>query len=361
MLVYFIYSAIIVLCTLSYQVYLNLPQKGIFEKVLSFLIITLLFHIIYAAVFRDIIPGYKYVDTGAPFGLLYGPFLYMGYIAFKFKKIPLKTIFIHATPFIIVTILYIAFLSSEFLRFHYGKLYYVGLYSLFGLSWILYPISVLFKGNISDFLQLDTKRLYYYFIILLLVLAAFIIPTLMSTIIDKFDVGKPVSGVTVYIIMMIGISMIYNYLFRLLIFQLKPQNFNIPKHSIKIDQTSFHPVKNESNSQISPLKGKILIYLDEKKYLDPDFNIDIMAKDLRISRSIISQSFKEYFNQNAVKTINSLRIDEACKELNKPNFDMNIDELAFRCGFSSRASFYRNFSIEKKCSPIEYRELCLQN
>ena len=78
MMVFFIYSAIIVLCVLSYQIYLNLHVKTLFDQVLSYLILTLLVHVIFAALFRDIIPGYKYVDIGAPFGLLYGPFLYLG-------------------------------------------------------------------------------------------------------------------------------------------------------------------------------------------------------------------------------------------------------------------------------------------
>lgn len=361
MLIFFIYSAIIVICLLSYQIYSNLPQKGLFEKILSLLIITLLIHTTFAALFRDIIPGYKYVDLGAPFGLLYGPFLYFGYLAFKYKRVTGKTILIHGLPFLIMSVIFIIFLSSEFFRFQYGKLYYVVLYSMFGLSWILYPISVLLKGNISDFLQLDTKRLYYYFIILLLVLAAFIIPTIMSTFIDKFDVGKPVSGVTVYLIMMIGVSMIYNYLFRTLVSQVRPHGFPLPNHNFKKNEATEYALKVNQNIKESPYKEKILQYLEEKRYLNPEFNIDVMARDLKISRPLISQFFKDYFNQNALKTINALRVEEVCKELSKEDFDMNIDELALRCGFSSRASFYRNFNLEKKCTPIEYREMVLPN
>ncbi|WFB65302.1 helix-turn-helix domain-containing protein [Sphingobacterium sp. WM] len=361
MLVYFIYSAIVILCILSYQVYTNLPVKGVFEKVLSALIITLLIHIVFAALFRDIIPGYKYVDIGAPFGLLYGPFLYFGYLAFKYKKIKTKTIIIHGIPFFLLTIVYIIFLSSEFIRFQYGKTYYIILYSLFGLSWMLYPISVLLKGNITEFLQLDTKRLYYYFIILLLVLAAFIIPTIMSTFIDKFDAGRPVSGITVYMIMMIGISMIYNYLFRSLISQLKPVDYSLKNPTVQNTNIPVIDHKFNQDAKESPYKDKILHYLEEKKYLNPEFNIDLMARDLKISRSLISQFFKDYFGQNVLKTINALRIEEVCKELTKPDFHMNIDDLALECGFSSRASFYRNFNLEKKCTPIEYREQYLPN
>ncbi|WP_185216249.1 AraC family transcriptional regulator [Sphingobacterium mizutaii] len=361
MLIFFIYSAIIVICLLSYQIYSNLPEKGLFEKILSLLIITLLIHTVFAALFRDIIPGYKYVDLGAPFGLLYGPFLYFGYLAFKYKRVTGKTILIHGFPFLIMSVIFIIFLSSEFIRFQYGKLYYVVLYSMFGLSWILYPILVLLKGNISDFLQLDTKRLYYYFIILLLVLAAFIIPTIMSSFIDKFDVGKPVSGVTVYLIMMIGVSMIYNYLFRTLVSQVRPQGFPLSNHSFKKNETTEYSLKVNQNVKESPYKEKILQYLEEKRYLSPEFNIDVMARDLKISRPLISQFFKDYFNQNALKTINALRVEEVCKELSKEDFDMNIDELALRCGFSSRASFYRNFNLEKKCTPIEYREMVIPN
>lgn len=359
MMVFFIYSAIIVLCVLSYQIYLNLNVKTLFDQVLSYLILTLLVHVIFAALFRDIIPGYKYVDIGAPFGLLYGPFLYLGYLAYKVKRISKQNIFYHSLPFIIATVVYFIFLSSGYIRFQYGKAYYIVLYSLFGISWILYPIIVLLKGNVSDILQLDTKRLYYYFIILLLVLAAFIIPTIISTFFDQFDVGKPLSGATVYVIMMIGASMIYNYLFRLLVSQSSADKSIKPLLLIKEQQIGSISNKINSDHNKSPYKERILNYLNEKKYLNPEFNIDMMAKDLKIPRSLISQFFKDYFNQNVIKTINSLRIEEVCKELIKPEFDLNIDELALECGFSSRASFYRNFSLEKKCTPIEFREMYL--
>ncbi len=359
MFIYFLYSSIFLLCIVSYHIYWNLAVKSIFEKIISYLILSLLFHVIFATIFRDILQGYKYVDLGAPLGLIYGPYLYLGFIAIKNNRIERRTVILNFIPFIIALMFYIVFLSIEDFRFQYGRSYILILYSLCGISWFAYPVTILFKGNFPELFNLNSKRLYYYFIVLLLVLAAFIIPTIMSSFIDKYDGGSPISGVTVYLVMLIGIAMVYKYLFDLLIFQSKPSYFSPLQSRIKVNKGQTLFISSDPEEKVLPHKDKILAYLEKKKYLNPDFNMDIMASDLRISRSSLSLFFKEYFKQNILKTINSLRIEEVCQELRKPDFDQNIDDLAHRCGFSSRASFYRNFSLEKGCTPIEYREFSL--
>ena len=260
-----------------------------------------------------------------------------------------------------LSIVYILLLSNSSLRFEFEKVYYGILNILFGLSWIFYPVIVIIQGKMADVLHLDAKRLYYYFIVILLVLAAFIIPTIISNIKNEFEVSRPLYGITVYVIMMIGISMLYNFMLRLLINQTKHQNMVPLIKTVKFESTASYPMKINSTIKSTALKDKIQLYLEDKKYLDPEFNINTMAKDLKISRTEISKFFKENFNQNVLKTINSLRIEEVCKYLNNPEFNLSIDELAFRCGFSSRASFYRNFSLDKNCTPIEYRQKCLRN
>lgn len=81
-----------------------------------------------------------------------------------------------------------------------------------------------------------------------------------------------------------------------------------------------------------------------------------MSKDLGIPKNIISQYFNQVYKDGFVRTVNSWRIAYACQLLLKEDVEFNIEDLAFKCGFSSRASFYRNFNQEKACTPLEYRE-----
>lgn len=356
MLIYLIYAAIAVFNILSIQLYRSLPLKTGLERILIYLTCTLFLHNFFAAIFRDFISGYRYVDVGAPFGLLYGPYLYYGYLTLKGKKIHRRIIFTHSLPFIIAALFYLVFLSMEPFRLNYGKYYYVGLYSSFGLSWIIYPLVVLIKGNISDILNLEMKRLYYYFIVMLLILAAIIIPSIMSTLVDDHANKTPLSGNIIYVIMLVGSALIYEYYLQSLKkFMHRGSSGLLGSNSRK---SLLPPKRTESlNPAVhSPFQSKILSYLEDKVYLDPDFTVDRMVKDMKIPRPVIVQFFREFFKKNVLKTINTLRIEEVCSELIKKDFDMNIDELALRCGFSSRASFYRNFNNEKQCSPIEYRE-----
>lgn len=52
---------------------------------MAFLSIVLV-QVIHAAIFRDLLEGYKYVDRGAPFGLVYGPLLFFLVIALLLVK-----------------------------------------------------------------------------------------------------------------------------------------------------------------------------------------------------------------------------------------------------------------------------------
>ena len=56
-------------------------------------------------------------------------------------------------------------------------------------------------------------------------------------------------------------------------------------------------------------------------------------------------SFSEY--------INRLRVDFAAQLMDE-NSKMPANELALRSGFSSVASFYRNFKLYKGCPPLNY-------
>lgn len=362
MVILFIYTSIIVVCLLSIQVFQLLPNRNSFDQVVFAFVITVLIHVCFAATFRDLVKGYQFVDRGAPFGLLYGPLLYFAFLASTGRRIPFSTIFIHLIPFFLFLGLFFYFLISDSFRLDYGKIFYYALYSLFGISWLIYPISLLFKGGGMEKSMLNIKKLFYYSVILLLVLAAFIIPLILSQFLNQEGGGSPISGYTIFFIMLLGATLAYNYFIRELSIRAKSSSnfYSLESKSKSEEQLD---VKNELpiSSRHFLYEEKILTYLELETYLDPDFNVDMMLRDLKMSRGVLSQFFKEYFNQNVLKTINSLRIKAVCKALEQEDFDMNIEELALRCGFSSRASFYRNFSQEMDCSPVEYRERVLKH
>lgn len=110
------------------------------------------------------------------------------------------------------------------------------------------------------------------------------------------------------------------------------------------------------SSQPLPLFSTIETYLQKQHpYTDQRYNIELLAKSLNkqehdISAAIKSQSFtgfREY--------INYLRL-EYFKQLAAENPKSNVKELMFACGFTSRATFYRNFSEKYGVSPSKFIE-----
>jgi len=358
MVIFFIYASIVMICLMSCQVYYLLPNKSAFDKIVFRLLLVMLFHVSFAAIFIDIVKGYQYVDRGAPLGLLYGPILYFAFMAYEDKYPNIKTVFLHFTPFLIFLGIYFYFLTSEVFRVNFSKTYYFVLYSSFGLSWMIYPIFIMFKGKGLDIAMSNIKRIFYFSIILLLVLAAFILPLISAQFLTQIRNTSQLSTITIYMIMLFGAIIIYNYLLKELVDRKTvPTEFDFLNHPFPMVEAENPILELQMpNHRLTNYQDRVLNYLNQQPYLDPGFNLDTMVKDLKMSRSMISQFFKEYFKQNVLKTINSLRIEAVCKELEQPDFDMNIEELALRCGFSSRASFYRNFSLEKDCTPVEYRE-----
>jgi len=263
-------------------------------------------------------------------------------------------ILLHSLPFIIGLLGHLVFIFSYAFRSSYRMEYYLSLYSMMGLSWLLYPIWVCYLSNFAAKREHFERRIYYYSIILILVSSIFMLNLVLKSLVERSGTDAVSSGATIFFIMFLGSLLGYNYLLSRL---RTPILWDI--QSLKLNANSEpiqRPLPGLMSSEQQSIRLKIIDYLVEKPYLDTEFSIDKMSKVLNVSKPFIQQFFKLHFQDSFLKIINSLRIKEACNSLSDEGFDMNIEELALHCGFNSRASFYRNFSQEMGCSPIEFRE-----
>ncbi len=357
MILYLLYGATMIVCLLGLYLGSLIPVKNTASRYVSWLLVILFIHISYAATFRSGIPGLIYVDTAAPFGLIYGPMLFLTFRAIENKPISRRMAWLHFIPFGIGLLFYIYFLASYSFRINNRSEYYIFLYSAMGLSWLIYPLSILIFNVSVERKQLMERRAYYYAAILVLILAVFVLTMTLNRLVERETSYSNGSGITIYFIMLLGGLLAFNYLLKSLI---RANTSHIASQGSS-EINGEYPVAELLSSNLFALDQqdyaeKISHYLAEKTYLDTDFHLDQMTKDLNISKQHILQFFKVTYNESFLKVINSLRIKEACTQLEQEDFDSNIEELALQCGFNSRASFYRNFNLEMGCSPIEYRE-----
>ena len=103
-------------------------------------------------------------------------------------------------------------------------------------------------------------------------------------------------------------------------------------------------------------------YLDERKpWLDPDYNLEQMARDLNQTRHHLSQTINEQMGKNFFQLVNQYRVAEFKRLVLDPHLShLTFLGLAFDAGFNSKSSFNRIFKEETGVTPSEYKQQVLQ-
>lgn len=91
----------------------------------------------------------------------------------------------------------------------------------------------------------------------------------------------------------------------------------------------------------------------DKPYLNPDFQLTDLRHVLPLNRSYLSRFINTEYGCSFYQWVNRLRIEEA-KRLMTEQPDLKIQDIADRCGFSSRQAFYRTFLRETGQTPSEW-------
>lgn len=96
---------------------------------------------------------------------------------------------------------------------------------------------------------------------------------------------------------------------------------------------------------------KILLYCLEN-YKKP-LTLDVLAEQLHLSKYYISHVFTERLNLSFPDFINGLRVESACRRLDR---GYNVTDAAFEAGFNSIRSFNRNFERVMGVPPSRYKK-----
>lgn len=308
---------------------------------------------------------YAYWSTAAPFGLIYGPILFLLYNSVQKPRVQSKAALLHFLPALVGLIFYIVTLSSFEFRKSFLRQFQILLYMSMCASWIIYPCLIIAHKNRTALLGFG---LFKYGMILLWVLTSYLIPLIWSSLESGIKETALTEDFVVIGTMLVAIVLAYwNFLkkFRHVarlegkVYQgglrLDAPSEEVENKTVGISTTSPNQLKNIPEEY----KEKIIQSILLERYCDPSFNLQQMAKEFGLLPALASQYFSQVYPEGFVKTINKKRIEKACYFLQQEDMKINMEELAFLCGFNSRASFYRNFQSEMSCSPSAYRESLL--
>lgn len=92
-----------------------------------------------------------------------------------------------------------------------------------------------------------------------------------------------------------------------------------------------------------------------KPYINPDLKISDLAQAINCSSHSLSYVFNQYLKQNYYDFVNEYRVAEFKSLANDAKYSKyTLSALAEKCGFSSRASFFRSFKKQTGITPNEY-------
>ncbi len=129
--------------------------------------------------------------------------------------------------------------------------------------------------------------------------------------------------------------------------------------AIKPDDITILPASTTVvNKPDQELISRLLNYMEGKRpYLDPELTLSQLAKDLNISRSLLSQSINDGIGDNFYDFVNKYRVEEVKRLMIAPEVrNFNLLGIALESGFKSKSTFNLIFKRFTGLTPTEYRK-----
>ena len=112
--------------------------------------------------------------------------------------------------------------------------------------------------------------------------------------------------------------------------------------------------KSANENRTFVLFSCLHLYTFKKK-----FSLEEMAKDLGVSKYVLSRLFSQIFHRNFNQYLNDARLNYACYRLE--NTRDSITNICLDSGFESQRTFNRTFKERYKISPSDYRSKCVKD
>ncbi len=106
-----------------------------------------------------------------------------------------------------------------------------------------------------------------------------------------------------------------------------------------------------ANAYLSLPIQKIIRYITEK--FQSPISTEAIAREFNYNTAYFRRYFRDYTGMSPRDYINSLRLKHAAKLL--ITSDLRVADVCFNCGYTSMASFQRNFKAQYNMTPLEFK------
>ncbi len=312
---------------------LNAKKKNFSNYFLALLLLALSIRII-KSVFFYFNPQLSnvFIQIGLSGCILIGPFLFLYLRTYLHNK---KLYWMpHIMPYLLgITILgifypYVAhkMVWSEWIV--KGIYFQWFVYIVFSLKYLL-PIFKKLKQN-EELMKIDVWLLSIYFGVLIIWL------------------GYAIAAYTSYIVGALSFSFVVYLIILLLIFK-------NGKETTFFEQKEKYKNKEIDQVTLTLLKLNLSIIVEKELFLNPNFTLDEAAKELKVSKHLLSQFLNENLNKSFSTFINEYKIEKA-KELLQTKSNYSVEGLGYESGFNSKSSFFITFKKYTGLTPAEYQK-----
>lgn len=309
----------------------------------------------------------SYIIIGyLPFLFLNGPIFYfyvksLATVDFRFKKTDL----FHLVPFVFVSIYRLVSITesvSPASFYHLGMPpRYLLIYSLISLSVLTYLVLVILlwrkhKNNLRNYFSSSSRKRTLDSVVVMIVLFALsIIAEFFAPLIPGLSTHAETSifwfnqfnlGMLAFLWLIVG-------LMQPAIFRQVPVNAEERKEeNARYQKSGLNKESKEAYRQT------ILAYLaTQKPYLNPEYNLETMARDLNITRQNLSQTINDELGKNFYQLINEYRVMEFKRLLSDSGMKhLTFTGLAYESGFNSKSAFYRVFREITGETPTKFKQ-----
>ena len=312
-------------------------------------------------------PHFIRADWGIP--LLFGPliYLYTLFLTDKSRKWDGKD-YLHFLPYFINLVVLVPFFlqSGEykvqildyFTAFVSGGTDYYYFYSfllrmaisIITISYALDSVKLLRKYRLkllSEYSNIEKLRLNWLRILLysFLVVSLVFIGASIVTFSDRY----PQFDYNIYYFLFVFI----------LIYILSYKTLSQPEIlSLEFEENTSSPKSKVTRSVISEEVVKVQNYMKaEKPYLNGELTASELAKQLNVSRHLLSEILNDEIGRNFYDFINEFRVEEFKSKVSSPeNNHLTLLAIAFESGFNSKTSFNTFFKKSTGYTPSKYKK-----
>jgi AraC-like DNA-binding protein len=113
--------------------------------------------------------------------------------------------------------------------------------------------------------------------------------------------------------------------------------------------------KEMDEETLTLIGHKLSIIKEKELYLNPNFSLEDAAKELSITKHMLSQYVNEIVGKTFSNLIKEYRIEKA-KQLLETEKNYTIESLGYDSGFNSKSTFFTAFKKVTGLTPAEYQK-----